>query len=81
MAVKKEIKEILPEDKLHQGVKKLVSNILDFSNERMDKFKKNPGYKLSKEEKDTIDVFLNVAERVDNLLSKISNLKNIQQES
>ena len=47
----------------------------------MDKFKKNPGYKLSKEEKDTIDVFLNVAERVDNLLSKISNLKNIQQES
>lgn len=74
MAVKKEIKEITSEDKLQHGIEKLVNNILDFSNERMEKFKKNPGYQLTKEEKDTVDVFLNVAERVDVLLTKKNNI-------
>ena len=40
----------------------------------MDKFKNNPGYQLTEEERETINTFMNVAERMDNLLNKKTGL-------
>ena len=40
----------------------------------MDKFKNNSGYQLTEEERETINTFMNVAERMDNLLNKKTGL-------
>ena len=57
-------------EELQKSVEDLCGKILDFSIERMDKFKNNPGYQLTEEERETI----NVAERMDNLLNKKTGL-------
>lgn len=59
---------------LQKSVEDLCGKILDFSIERMDKFKNNPGYQLTEEERETINTFMNVAERMDNLLNKKTGL-------
>lgn len=59
---------------LQKSVEDLCGKILDFSIERMDKFKNNPGYQLTEEERETINTFMNVAECMDNLFNKKTGL-------
>lgn len=72
--VDEKIKSVSKLEELQKSVEDLCGKILDFSIERMDKFKNNPGYQLTEEERETINTFMNVAERMDNLLNKKTGL-------
>ncbi|WP_288795509.1 hypothetical protein [uncultured Megamonas sp.] len=72
--VDEKIKSVGKLEELQKSVEDLCGKILDFSIERMDKFKNNPGYQLTEDERETINTFMNVAERMDNLLNKKTGL-------